>query len=132
MYTAGCVTFGGSISVSARQITRLYCRFSNLDKANKGYLSREDFEHIPELAINPLGDRIIEAFVEGGQDDRVNFKQFVSVLARFRPVKKGASRQSSLNTTEEKLRCKSPTVGRHIDVEHCSVPYKMGTGTYSL
>jgi calcineurin B family protein 1 len=89
---------------SARQITRLYCRFSNLDKANKGYLSREDFEHIPELAINPLGDRIIEAFVEGGQDDRVNFKQFVSVLARFRPVKKGSSRRSSLNSTEEKLR----------------------------
>ena len=34
------------------QIDRLYNRFSNLDKQDKGYLSREDFLRIPELAIN--------------------------------------------------------------------------------
>merc|ERR1712227_1181969 len=35
------------------QIERLYSRFSSLDKQDKGYLSREDFLRIPELAINP-------------------------------------------------------------------------------
>ncbi|XP_062502258.1 calcineurin B homologous protein 1-like [Corticium candelabrum] len=89
---------------SARQIVRLYSRYSTLDKENKGYLSREDFEHIPELAINPLGDRIIAAFMDGSQDEHVNFKQFLSVLARFRPIKKHVTNQSSVNSKEEKLR----------------------------
>lgn len=31
-----------------------------------GTLSREDFQRIPELAINPLGDRIINAFFPEG------------------------------------------------------------------
>ena len=40
----------------------MYRRFSSLDKVGKGYLAREDFLRIPELAINPLGDRIVHAF----------------------------------------------------------------------
>ncbi|KAK3718779.1 hypothetical protein QZH41_014055 [Actinostola sp. cb2023] len=47
---------------SPKQITRLYSRFLNLDKSNQGTISREDFLRIPELAINPLGDRIVDAF----------------------------------------------------------------------
>ena len=35
----------------------LILRYNSLDKAGKGYLTREDFLRIPELAINPLGDR---------------------------------------------------------------------------
>ena len=49
-------------SVTASQIERLWSRFTSLDKLPKGYLSREDFLRIPELAINPLGDRIVHAF----------------------------------------------------------------------
>lgn len=45
---------------SGNQINRLYSRFTCLDKGSKGYLSREDFLRIPELAINPLGERIIQ------------------------------------------------------------------------
>merc|ERR1712002_861087 len=45
-----------------QQIERLYARFSSLDKQSHGYLTREDFLRIPELAINPLGDRIVHAF----------------------------------------------------------------------
>merc|ERR1711970_160017 len=72
------------------QIERLYSRFSSLDKQDKGYLSREDFLRIPELAINPLGDRIVHAFFyesKNGDDDKVDFKDFVRVLAHFRPIK---------------------------------------------
>ena len=40
----------------------MWARFKNLDKNDKGYLERGDMLRIPELAINPLGDRIVHAF----------------------------------------------------------------------
>jgi len=87
------------------QIERLYSRFSSLDKQDKGFLSREDFLRIPELAINPLGDRIVHAFFyesKNGDDDKVDFKDFVRVLAHFRPIKKNAD-LNKVNTRMEKL-----------------------------
>jgi calcineurin B family protein 1 len=45
----------------------ILCRFSSLDKQEKGYLTREDFLRIPELAINPLGDRIVHSFFTKSQ-----------------------------------------------------------------
>ena len=80
-------------------------RFSSLDKQDKGFLSRSDFLRIPELAINPLGDRIVHAFFyesKNGDDDKVDFKDFVRVLAHFRPIKKSAEK-NKLNTRMEKL-----------------------------
>lgn len=84
------------------QIERLYSRFTSLDKGDSGTLSREDFLRIPELAINPLGDRIVHAFFKESEDDHVNFRQFVRVLAHFRPIKK--TQDNKLNAREEKLR----------------------------
>jgi len=70
------------------------------------------------LAINPLGDRIVHAFFrdsakrENGNNgfaneddvsDRVNFPDFVRVLAHFRPLKKNVEK-NKLNGREEKLR----------------------------
>ena len=58
------------------QIERLYSRFSILDKQGRGYLTREDFLRIPELAINPLGDRIVHAFFaesKNSDNDKVYF-----------------------------------------------------------
>jgi len=118
---------------TSNQIQRLYSRFSSLDKQQKGYLTREDFLRIPELAINPLGDRIVHAFfrerepgsnsghdeeeaygtgacaggggasADNGIKERVNFCDFVHVLAHFRPIKKNAD-QNKMNSREEKLR----------------------------
>merc|ERR1711874_715059 len=87
------------------QIERLYSRFSSLDKQDKGYLSREDFLRIPELAINPLGDRIVHAFFfesRSQEEEKVDFKDFVRVLAPFRPIKKNAEKNKP-NTRMEKL-----------------------------
>lgn len=107
---------------TANQIERLWSRFTSLDKQQKGYLTREDFLRIPELAINPLGDRIVHAFFRdskagsgsGGGDaengngsgmeaEVVNFCDFVRVLAHFRPLKKN-NEKNKLNGREEKLR----------------------------
>ena len=111
-----------TISVTANQIERLWSRFTSLDKQQKGYLTREDFLRIPELAINPLGDRIVHAFFRdssnkdeeaatGGkfngvhEKEIVNFPDFVRVLAHFRPIKKNAEK-NKMNSRQEKLRCK--------------------------
>ena len=60
------------------QISRLYSRFTKLDQESKGYLEREDMLSIPELAINPLGDRIVHAFFYESQneveDEKLVFK----------------------------------------------------------
>merc|ERR1712183_871138 len=98
-------TIQAETGFNQNQIERLYSRFSSLDKQDKGFLSREDFLRIPELAINPLGDRIVHAFFfesRNGDDDKVDFKDFVRVLAHFRPIKKNAEK-NKLNTRMEKL-----------------------------
>ncbi|KAM6913021.1 calcineurin B homologous protein 1 [Xenentodon cancila] len=92
---------------SHSQITRLYSRFTSLDKGENGALSREDFQRIPELAINPLGDRIINAFFPEGED-QVNFRGFMRTLAHFRPIddnekKSAASSELPLNSRANKL-----------------------------
>ena len=105
-------------TVTANQIERLWSRFTSLDKQDKGYLTREDFLRIPELAINPLGDRIVHAFFRDGHStsngvhsdleardrDVVNFCDFVRVLAHFRPLKKNVEK-NKLNSRQEKLKC---------------------------
>lgn len=91
---------------SAAQIERLYSRFKSLDKSGIcGSLSRQDFLRVPELAINPLCDRIVHMFfVDCDEDhDRINFRQFMKVLATFRssskPIRsRNASRQESIQT----------------------------------
>ncbi|XP_039865998.1 calcineurin B homologous protein 1-like [Simochromis diagramma] len=92
---------------SHRKITRLYRRFTSLDKGENGTLSREDFQRIPELAINPLGDIIINAFFPEGED-QVNFRGFMRTLAHFRPIEdneknKNPSATEPLNSRTNKL-----------------------------
>ncbi|XP_075008257.1 calcineurin B homologous protein 1 isoform X2 [Calonectris borealis] len=125
---------------SHSQITRLYSRFTSLDKGENGtlrsggnqcaclllylliskmrilkhmtrinmcLLHREDFQRIPELAINPLGDRIINAFFPEGED-QVNFRGFMRTLAHFRPIEdneksKDQNGPEPLNSRSNKL-----------------------------
>lgn len=84
---------------SPAQIERLYERFKSLDKSGIcGSLSRQDFLRVPELAINPLCDRIVNMFFVDCDDDheRINFRQFMKVLATFRSsTRPMRSRQAS-------------------------------------
>uniref|UniRef100_A0A183I6I5 EF-hand domain-containing protein n=1 Tax=Onchocerca flexuosa TaxID=387005 RepID=A0A183I6I5_9BILA len=90
--------------VSRNQIVRLYSRFLSLDKQGRGYLDRDDFLRIPELAVNPLGDRIVDAFFTETEDleQKINFREFIRVLAHFRPISK--EKKNVLNSREEKLK----------------------------
>ena len=54
-----------------------------------------------------LNDRflIVTYLIYYSPDDQVNFRQFVKVLAIFRPVKRTSVPQVARNTKENKLRC---------------------------
>ncbi|KAI8486918.1 Ca2+-binding actin-bundling protein (actinin), alpha chain (EF-Hand protein super) [Branchiostoma belcheri] len=89
---------------SHNQITRLYSRFTSLDKGQNGALSREDFQRIPELAINPLGERVVQLFFLEGEDEQVNFRQYMRTLARFRPLDPNQKNdKDGVNSREKKL-----------------------------
>lgn len=70
---------------SHASLARLHHRFRALDKNKKGYLCRADLQEIGALAVNPLGDRIIDTFFPDGSL-QLEFPGFVRVLAHFRPV----------------------------------------------
>uniref|UniRef100_A0A0K0ER03 Calcineurin B homologous protein 1 n=1 Tax=Strongyloides stercoralis TaxID=6248 RepID=A0A0K0ER03_STRER len=86
------------------QVNRLYQRFQALDVSQTGTLTKDDFNSIPELSINPLGDRIIDAFFrdKGEREEHITFKDFVTVMAHFRPVL--GKKNDGINSRREKLR----------------------------
>ncbi|KAG6928211.1 calcineurin like EF-hand protein 2 [Chelydra serpentina] len=92
---------------SQASVVRLYDRFQALDKEQKGSLSKYDLQGIGELAVNPLGDRIINAFFKEGEE-LADFRSFIRVLARFRPVEEGKSKETGrpepMNSRLSKLR----------------------------
>ncbi|XP_070684786.1 calcineurin B homologous protein 2 isoform X1 [Pempheris klunzingeri] len=92
---------------SAAHILRLYERFEFLDKDKRGELSPDDFEALRELAMNPIGGRIISAFFPPGQET-VDFASFVRILAHFRPTDTSRTRdgaqQEPANSSTGKLK----------------------------
>nr|XP_034972756.1 calcineurin B homologous protein 2-like isoform X2 [Zootoca vivipara] len=87
---------------SEASVVRLYQRFQALDKDEKGFLSKDDFEGIGELAVNPIGDRIINAFFPDGRET-TDFRTFTRVLAHFRPVE-GPGGLQNANSRLSKLK----------------------------
>ncbi|KAK9703140.1 EF-hand domain pair [Popillia japonica] len=66
------------------QIERLYSRFTSLDRGD-------------------CGERIVNSFFqEVGFNDGVNFRQFIHVLAHFRPIKK--NKENIVNSRMQKLK----------------------------
>ena len=92
------------LGFTAKQVQRLYSRFKSLDKRDCGYLTREDLLCIPEVNINPLGERLIDVIMEDyGENNKINFKQFIFLLAKFRRGKVKSS-TTEFNTRDSKLR----------------------------
>ena len=78
--------------VTEQEITRLYKRFKTLDKDKKGYLTQHELLSIPELAMNPLANRILAVFdsnsghMKGGEF--LTFTDFLKCLSAFAPSTK--------------------------------------------
>lgn len=64
------------ITVTPKEIKRLYKRFQHLDKDSSGWIGTDDFLSIPELAMNPLQKRIIKLF-DQNDDDKVSYLEFM-------------------------------------------------------
>ena len=77
---------------SDKEVERLFERFCELDRERKGFLDRTDFLAIPEISLNPVGDRIVHAFFKEGnsnkENDRLAFKNFALVMSFFSPISK--------------------------------------------
>ena len=91
---------------SEKEVVRLFERFCELDRGSKGFLDRTDFLAIPEISLNPVGDRIVHAFFKEGnsnkENDRLAFKNFARVMSFFRRIPKDDPAAKSKR--EDKLR----------------------------
>jgi len=64
------------------ELERLKKRFMKLDSDNSGSIDREEFLSIPQVASNPLANRMIAIFDEDGGGS-VDFQEFVGGLSAF-------------------------------------------------
>jgi Ca2+-binding EF-hand superfamily protein len=64
-------------AVTSAEIQSLFQRFRALDRRHKGYISGEELMNVPELAMNPLAQRVVQMF------ENCNFKDFVRLLSAF-------------------------------------------------
>eukprot|EP00002_Diphylleia_rotans_P040011 TRINITY_DN93_c0_g1_i10.p1 TRINITY_DN93_c0_g1~~TRINITY_DN93_c0_g1_i10.p1 ORF type:complete len:178 (-),score=48.97 TRINITY_DN93_c0_g1_i10:458-991(-) len=69
-------------SFSQKDLKRLYKRFQKLDKDNSGTITTDEFLMVPELAMNPLVERVIAIF-DINKDECINFKEFIQALSVF-------------------------------------------------
>jgi calcineurin B family protein 1 len=51
---------------TSKQLERLYVRFQELERRNSpiGFLTREDLLNIREIALNPLGERLVDVIIQ--------------------------------------------------------------------
>lgn len=59
------------------QIQRLYARFKQIDKDGSGDLDPKEIFNVPELANNPLVQRVITIF-DTNKDGKISFKEFLT------------------------------------------------------
>lgn len=66
MLKTRCRYFRLVLGFTPKQLQRLYVRFQELEKreTRTGYLTREDLLNIREVAVNPLGQRLVDVIVE--------------------------------------------------------------------
>ena len=98
----------------------MFDRFQELQRQNssKGFLTREDLLNVNEVEMNPLGQRLVDVLLEDygsdvfcflkfnptlllfkGSTNKLYFRQFTNVFARFR---RGKSLMN-LNSKKNKL-----------------------------
>lgn len=71
-----------SSNFTEEELKRLYRRFRKLDKDSSGTLTTDEFLSVPELANNPLLERVIAIF-DKNKDDQIEFKEFIAALSTF-------------------------------------------------
>mmetsp|Transcript_18866 Transcript_18866/g.37057 ORF Transcript_18866/g.37057 Transcript_18866/m.37057 type:complete len:194 (-) Transcript_18866:493-1074(-) len=73
-----------STGFTGDQVLELYKRFRKLDTEAHGTITRNELLRIPELSMNPLVERVL-ARLNFSETSRINFRDFLGLLAVFRP-----------------------------------------------
>ncbi len=71
------------LAVRSEQVASLYERFRKLDREKHGVLTKKELMMVPELAMNPLADRLVDVVLAEGSDGAINFRDFLRLLACF-------------------------------------------------
>ncbi|ORX90655.1 calcineurin subunit B [Basidiobolus meristosporus CBS 931.73] len=71
-----------SSNFTAEEIQRLYKRFQKLDRDGSGSIDKDEFLALPQIATNPLAQRMIAVLDEDGGGD-VDFEEFIRGLSSF-------------------------------------------------
>ncbi|OMJ76356.1 hypothetical protein SteCoe_24298 [Stentor coeruleus] len=87
------VKISQEIPFSQEELLMLEQRFRRLDKDGSGMLEPNEFFDIPELAQNPLVQRVISVF-DKNKDGNISFYEFVT----------GISKLSEAGSEEDKMR----------------------------
>ena len=69
-----------SLNFSEEELKKLYEKFKQLDKDGSGTLEPHEFFDVPELADNPIVQRVIDVF-DKNKDGKISFTEFVQGLS---------------------------------------------------
>ncbi|KAJ3305995.1 Calcineurin subunit B [Kappamyces sp. JEL0829] len=81
-----------SLLFTTDEVEKLSNRFSHLDKKERGYITHQELRGLPELAANPLGNRIVSCLFAAAKTpaaDRmstpgqITFGEFLEFMAPF-------------------------------------------------
>jgi Ca2+-binding EF-hand superfamily protein len=72
------------VNFTADEVRALYSRFKKLDRDGTGVINRDSLLKIPELAMNPLVDRIVQCFDEDDEGN-ITFPSFLACLSLLSP-----------------------------------------------
>jgi len=64
------------------ELKRLHRRFKRLDTDGSGTLTIDEFVSVPELAVNPLLERVLQIF-DQDKDNEIQFYEFIKALSIF-------------------------------------------------
>jgi serine/threonine-protein phosphatase 2B regulatory subunit len=70
------------VHFSKQEIQTLFARFKKLDRDGRGVINRGDLLKIPQLAMNPLVDRIIQCF-DADEEGNITFTSFLTCLSQL-------------------------------------------------
>ncbi|XP_016004982.2 calcineurin B homologous protein 3 isoform X1 [Rousettus aegyptiacus] len=103
--------FAVVLSLSSDQIEQLHRRFKQLS-GDQPTIRKENFNNVPDLELNPIRSKIVRAFFDNrnlrkgpsGLADEINFEDFLTIMAYFRPIDTTMDEEQVQLCRKEKLR----------------------------
>nr|KAF6468174.1 tescalcin [Rousettus aegyptiacus] len=101
----------GKTGFSSDQIEQLHRRFKQLS-GDQPTIRKENFNNVPDLELNPIRSKIVRAFFDNrnlrkgpsGLADEINFEDFLTIMAYFRPIDTTMDEEQVQLCRKEKLR----------------------------